>query len=115
MAEAQQFWQAKKYRYKGGKVGRKVNEIEEKVKVEKTPVEIAIATREKKIQKRPQEFVVTYMDSLDSMGMKEDRDGSLILKKDVDASPGLKDGNGDEHGKKDGDELGQKDCDESPV
>ena len=83
------------------------DEIEEKVKVEKTPVEIAIATREKKIQKRPQEFVVTYMDSLDSMGMKEDRDGSLILKKDVDASPGLK----DEHG----DELDQKDTDESLV
>ena len=77
-----------------------------------TAVEIANIARENKIQKKPQEFVVTYLDSMDQ---KEDRDGNLILKKDVDASPGLKDGNGDEHGKKDGDELGQKDCDESLV
>ena len=80
-----------------------------------TAFEIANIARENKIQKKPQEFVVTYLDSLDSMDLKEDWDGNLILKKDVDASPGLKDGNGDEHGKKDGDELGQKDCDESLV
>ena len=92
------------------------DEIEEKEKVEMTPVEIAIATREKKIQKRPQEFVVTYMDSLDSMGMKEDRDGSLILKKDVDASPGLKDEHGDELDQKDGDKsLGKKGKVDTPV